>query len=107
MEDALAFSEKSVANFWGCGFFLLYLPLVWIKNLKDMKKEHLSSIWNRPLRGVFRPLVVLVMMVLAPVAHAQSLQQLWTDVENARKADKPRTEIECLEKIVRFWEFLH
>ena len=100
MEDALAFSEKSVANFWGCGFFLLYLPLVWIKNLKDMKKEHLSSIWNRPLRGVLRPLVVLVMMVLAPVAHAQSLQQLWTDVENARKADKPRTEIGCLEKIV-------
>lgn len=45
--------------------------------------------------------IFVVMLLLKPMTTtAQSLQKLWEDVLVAQKADKPKTAIECLEKIV-------
>ena len=42
---------------------------------------------------------ILLSMFSLP-GKAQSFKQLWDDVQEAQKADKPKTEIACLEKIV-------
>ena len=51
------------------------------------------AIANR--RSLMLTMALIMWLMLTPcVVTAQSLQQMWIDVEDARHADKPKTEIE-------------
>ena len=58
------------------------------------------AIANR--RSLMLTMALIMWLMLTPcVVTAQSLQQMWIDVEDARHADKPKTEIEYLDKIIK------